>query len=193
MHIRTGSRTRFRTLEIGGIATTPQEVAEDGNGLTVVLPERMTRANNQPIRLVFGAEVFDLATSFEGEVVDLLEQTLPQPIVAGDVIEEISTNSLRVLSSGGKAPELVQSLSFSTPIMTPNGDGVHYELSVTYSLYGLPEQVSVVLRAYSVDGKKVAEVPVGAQRSGTQTVRWDGRDERGRLLLPGVYLVAVSV
>ena len=50
-----------------------------------------------------------------------------------------------------------------------------------------------MLRAYSIDGKKVAEVPVGAQRSGTQTVRWDGRDERGRLLLPGVYLVAVSV
>ena len=193
LRIRTGSRTHFRTLEIGGSTERPREVIEDENGLTVVLPERMTGANNQPIRLVFGAEVFDLATSFEGEVIDLLEETLPQPIVAGDVSEEISTNSLRVLSTGGKAPELVQSLSFSTPIMTPNGDGVHDELFVTYSLYGLPEQVSVVLRAYSVDGKKVAEVPVGAQRSGTQTVRWDGRDEHGRLLVPGLYLVAVSV
>ena len=159
----------------------------------VVLPERMTRANNRPMRLVFGTEAFDLATSFEGEVVDLQEETLPQPIIAGDVSEEISTNSLRVLSSEAKAPELVQDLRFSTPVMTPNGDGINDELAVSYSLYGLPEQVTVALSVYALDGRRVAELVVGAQRSGAQTVRWDGRDENGQLLAPGVYLVAVAV
>ena len=193
LRIRTGSRARFKSLELGGAAVEPQQVVEDEEGLMVVLPERMTRANNRPMRLVFGTEVFDLATSFEGEVVDLQEETLPQPIIAGDVSEDISTNSLRVLSSEAKAPELVQDLRFSTPVMTPNGDGINDELAVSYSLYGLPEQVTVALSVYALDGRRVAELVVGAQRSGAQTVRWDGRDENGQLLAPGVYLVAVAV
>ncbi|MFT7694268.1 MAG: flagellar hook assembly protein FlgD, partial [Candidatus Latescibacterota bacterium] len=70
---------------------------------------------------------------------------------------------------------------------------VHDELAVTYSLFGLPEQVSVVLSVYSLDGRQVAAVEAGTQRSGTQTVTWNGRDENGRLLAPGVYLLAVGV
>jgi hypothetical protein len=193
LRIRTGGRTSFKSLALGGVEVDPREVVEDDNGLRLLLPERMTRDNNQPMRLVFGAEVFDLATSFDGEVVDREQETLPQPIIAGDVSEEISTNGLRVLSSGAKAPELVQDLHFSTPVMTPNGDGVHDELAVTYSLFGLPEQVSVVLSVYSLDGRQVAAVEAGTQRSGTQTVTWNGRDENGRLLAPGVYLLAVGV
>jgi flagellar hook assembly protein FlgD len=39
----------------------------------------------------------------------------------------------------------------------------------------------------------VAEVPLGVQRSGVQSIRWNGRDERGALLAPGLYLVSVAV
>ena len=193
LRIRTGSRANFKSLALGGMAVEPQEVMGDGEGLTIVLPERMTRDNNQPMRLVFGAKVFDLATSFEGEIFDLQEETLPQPILAGDASEEISTNSLRVLSNGAQSPSLVQQLEFSSPVLTPNGDGVHDDLAITYSLFGLPEQVSVLVNVYSLNGRQVAKVPVGTQRSGPQTVLWDGRDETGDLLAPGVYLVAVSV
>jgi flagellar hook assembly protein FlgD len=51
----------------------------------------------------------------------------------------------------------------------------------------------VVLSVYSLDGRQVAGVEAGTQRSGTQTVTWNGRDENGRLLAPGVYLLAVGV
>ncbi len=193
LRIRAGSSARFKWLELGGIVVEPREVIEDSEGLLVVLPERMARTNNRSIRLVFSAEVFDLATSFEGEVVDLQQQTLPQPIVPGDVSDEITTNSLRVLSSGVKAPALVQELRFSTPVITPNGDGINDELAISYSLFGLPVQVSVALNIYSLDGRQVAEVALGVQRSGTQAIRWNGRDESGALLAPGVYLVSVAV
>ena len=52
---------------------------------------------------------------------------------------------------------------------------------------------AVLVNVYSLNGRQVAKVPVGTQRSGPQTVLWDGRDETGDLLAPGVYLVAVSV
>jgi hypothetical protein len=35
-------------------------------------------------------------------------------------------------------------------------------------------------------------VALGSQRFGTHRVRWDGRDEQGRLLAPGLYLIEVA-
>ena len=78
-------------------------------------------------------------------------------------------------------------------MLTPNGDGVHDELWVSYALYGLPEQVPVELVIYTLDGRLVATVPQGLQTAGPQTARWDGRDAEGRALPPGVYLISVAL
>ena len=193
LRIHTGSRPRFKYLEIGDERTEPQEVVEEERGLLIHLSERITRVTNRPLRVIFGTEVFDLATSFEGEVLDLGQETLPQPIIGGDVSDEVSTNSLRVLSISESAPEPVQDLRFSTPVLTPNGDGVNDELEIAYSLFTLPERVSAVLDVYALDGRRVTRIPLGEQNSGPQTIRWNGRDEDQALLAPGLYLVAVSI
>ena len=159
----------------------------------MILPERVTRANNAPLRIVFAAEVFELATTFLGTITDSEAATLPQPIVSGDASELLSTNSLRVLSSSDQQPALLQNLRFSTPVLTPNGDGVHDELRTAYALYGLPEEVPVELAVYALDGRRVATLSQGWQTAGPQTALWDGRDAEGRVLPPGVYLVSVAL
>ena len=191
VRIQTGARPVFKELLIGGQATDATAVREEDDGLTVLLPERVTRANNAPLRIVFAAEVFELATTFLGTVTDSEVETLPQPVVSGDASELLSTNSLRVLSISDQQPALVQNLRFSTSVLTPNGDGVHDELRMAYSLYGLPEQVPVELAVYALDGRHVATVPQGLQTAGPQMVRWDGRDAQGTTLPPGVYLISV--
>ena len=180
-------------LLVGGQATDPAAVREEDDGLTVLLPERVTRANNAPLRIVFAAEVFELATTFLGTVTDSEAETLPQPIVSGDASELLSTNSLRVLSVSDQQPTQVQNLRFSTPVLTPNGDGVHDELRVAYALYGLPEQVPVELAVYALDGRHVTTVPQGSQTAGPQMASWDGRDAQGAALPPGVYLISVTL
>ena len=191
VRIQTGAQPAFKELFVGGQATDPAAVREEDDGLTVLLPERVTRANNAPLRIVFAAEVFELATTFLGTVTDSEVETLPQPIVSGDASELLSTNSLRVLSVSDQQPALVQNLRFSTSVLTPNGDGVHDELRMAYSLYGLPEQVPVELAVYALDGRHVATVSQGLQTAGPQTARWNGRDAAGRALPPGVYLISV--
>ena len=118
---------------------------------------------------------------------------MPQPIVAGDASEMLSTNSLRVLSFSDQQPALLQNLRFSTPVLTPNGDGVHDELRVAYALYGLPEQVPIELVVYALNGRRMATVPQGLQTAGPQMARWDGRDSEGQALPPGVYLLSVAL
>lgn len=193
VHIHTGARPAFKELLVSGQAADPATVREEDDGLTVILPERVTRANNAPLRIVFAAEVFELATTFLGTVTDSQAETLPQPIVAGDASEMLSTNSLRVLSFSDQQPALLQNLRFSTPVLTPNGDGVHDELRVAYALYGLPEQVPIELVVYALDGRRMATVPQGLQTAGPQMARWDGRDSEGQALPPGVYLLSVAL
>ena len=66
-------------------------------------------------------------------------------------------------------------------------------MHVDYQLFGLPEQIPVNLEIYALDGRRMATVPQGQQTSGPQTARWDGRNENGQALPPGVYLIGVAV
>ena len=206
VRIRTGARTLFKSLEIGAAiegedppesvpfsASTPEQVIEEDDGLLIHLPETITRQRNNPIRLTFAAEIFDLATTFQGEILNRSREGLPQLVVDGDVTQELSSNSLRVLGSSGAAPDLLQDLALSASAFTPNGDGINDELQIRYGLFHLPEAVPVTLEIYSLDGRKVAAIDNGIQRSGTQTVRWDGRDQGGQMLPPGLYLLSVAV
>jgi hypothetical protein len=204
VRVRSGSRAQFRRLEMGEpigaeersaavrfVEVAPAGIVEEADGLLVFLPEKVTRERNRPVRVVFGATVFEFATTFQGEV--LSGDDLPQPVVPGDATQELSTNTLRVLGAAGSRPDFLQDLTLSTPVLTPNGDGVNDELEIRYALFRLPEQVPVTLEIYALDGRRVAALETGVQGSGTQSARWDGRDQDGNLLSPGVYLLAVAI
>ena len=77
--------------------------------------------------------------------------------------------------------------------MTPNGDRVNDLVQVSYNLFRLPASVPVELRAYSLDGRQVAHLSFAPQAAGPQHLRWDGRDEQGQLLPPGLYLLEVAL
>ena len=195
LRIRTGHQTQLRSLQLGEsrTETPPAEVIQEPEGLLIHLPERITRANNPPVRIVFDTEIFEFATTFQSEVLDSERDVLPQPVVGADVGEALSTNSLRVLGTTGQTTAFIQNLTFSAAVFTPNGDGINDELHVAYSLFRLPEPVPVVLEVYSLDGRRVALVEAGLQNAGPQSLRWDGRDETGQWLPPGLYLTALNL
>ena len=195
MRIRTGHQTELKSLQLGEsrTETAPAEITQEPEGLLIHLPERITRANNLPIRIVFGTEIFEFATTFQSEVLDSERDILPQPVVGADVGAALSTNSLRVLGTTGQTTAFIQNLTFSSSVFTPNGDGINDDLRVAYSLFRLPETVPVVLEVYSLDGRRVALVEAGLQSAGPQSLQWDGRDETGQRLPPGLYLVALDL
>ncbi len=195
LRIRTGHQTELKSLQLGEgrTETAPAEVTQEPEGLLIRLPKRITRANNPPIRIVFGTEIFEFATTFQSEVLDSERDVLPQPVVGADVGEALSTNSLRVLGTTEQTTAFIQNLTFSSAVFTPNGDGINDELHVAYSLFRLPEAVPVVLEVYSLNGRRVALVEAGLQNAGPQSLRWDGRDETGQWLPPGLYLTALNL
>ena len=195
LRIRTGNRTRFRGLEMGNplVSVVPERVIEEEGGLLVYLPQRITRLDNPPMRVRFTSSLFDFATTFEGEVLDSQREVLPQPVVSGDVSEELATNSLRVLGTPEDEPDFIQQLVLSVRVFTPNDDGINEEVEVEYLLFRLPVPVPVTLNIYSLDGRLMARIDGGVQDSGPQKIIWNGRDELGRLLPPGIYLASVEL
>lgn len=195
LRLHTGHQTELKSLQLGQgrRETAPAAVTPEPEGLLIHLPERITRANNPPIRIVFATEVFEFATTFQSEVLDSVRDVLPQPVVGADVGEALSTNSLRVFGTTAQKTAFIQNLTFSSPVFSPNGDGINDELHVAYSLFRLPQAVPVVLAIYTLDGRRVASIEAGLQHAGPQHLRWDGLDETGRLLPPGLYLTTLNL
>jgi hypothetical protein len=191
VRICTGTRAAFARLEMDGRAVAPVAVVEGEEDLSVVLPERIEPGGTEGARVVFAADVFALAWTFAGEVYDDGTDVLPQPIEPGDVSAALGTNGLRVLGMAADREGPVAQLAFSTGVLTPNGDGIHDEVEISYALVGFPEAVPVTLHVYALDGRRVAERDLGQQRFGAQSVRWNGRDGQGALLPPGRYVVEV--
>ena len=195
LRIRTGGQPAFKHLEMG----TPlrqvvaSEVVESANELMIRLPERLNAGRNELIRVVFAAEVFDFAWTFDGEVLDSQSQSLPQPVRDGDVSGDVSTSTLRVLAASTAQAEKIRDLRLSTAVVTPNGDGVNDLLEIEYVLLGLPRTVATRLNIHALDGRKVATLAVGGQKSGPQRIRWDGRADSGALLPMGLYLLGLEV
>ncbi len=195
LRLSTGGRTVFKRLEMGQplAPVEPRSVQLEDNALVVVLPRAVTAQDNAPVRVVFGTELFLFATTFGGEVFTADSQSLPQPIQPGDAAAAISTSSLRVLATDEKQSDSIQDLRFSTPVFTPNGDGIHERVEITYALFRLPEAAAVELRVFTLDGLLVAKSPLGDQSAGPQRVFWDGRATDGKLLPPGVYVLGITL
>jgi len=195
LRIRTGSRPQFKSLEMGEplVVVEPEEVIEGADELVIHLPQRVTRANSQPLRVIFGAEVFVFANTFAGEVFDTESASLPQQVESGDASQAVGTDNLRVLGGGEKTGKIIENLTFTTGAVTPNGDGINDHLTVDYTLFRLPAPIPVELNIYTLQGVRVGQIDIGLQSAGPQQVQWDGSDGAGRILPPGLYLLEIAL
>ena len=195
LRIRTGSRPIFKQLEMGDplVAVDPSEVREEDGELVIYLPRRVTRQSSDPLRVVFGAEVFVFANTFAGEVFDTQSTSLPQQIEAGDASDAIGTNNLRVLGGSEQTGDIIEDLRFVSSAVTPNGDGINDALRIEYTLFRMPAPIPVELNVYDLQGRRVGQVELGLQSAGPQQVEWDGSNGSGALLPPGIYLIEIAL
>lgn len=195
VRIHTGIAPEFVRLEMGDplAVVEPVDTVAGDASLEVLLPRKVTAASNAPLRVTFAAEVFARATTFTGEVLAADESLLPQPIEPGDASDAISTNSLRVLGTAAAGSEIIRRVRLSSAVITPNGDGVNDRLAIEYALFLLPAPVPMVLDVYDLAGNLCTHVEVGAQGTGPQRAFWDGHDEQGALLPPGLYVLDLTL
>lgn len=64
--------------------------------------------------------------------------------------------------------------------------------SATISYDLASDASSVTIDIYNSSGTKVRTVTLGSETSGSQSYAWDGKDDNGNVLDPGVYTIAVG-
>lgn len=206
VEITVPSQATFKDLLMGDpLVPLPQDEYEvdtlDPSRLIVLFPSHRV-VDGTPLRVVFDTAVLVLGTPFAGAVFDSKGLDLPQPIKPGNAHDEVSTNKLYVLVTetsleGG----ILSSVEVTPTATTPNGDGVNDEVGISYTLLQLTEEASIEISIYDLSGLRVRLVYAGKEMNGKYDQSsgpyrrkvWDGRDDEGDLVAPGLYVYRLSV
>jgi spore coat protein A len=98
--------------------------------------------------------------------------------------------------------EMMRQFQVVSPVAVGDGSGPKLELlpnlpnpfSVNTTIrYELPIAANVRLAAFDIAGRRVRSLAGGRKDSGSYVLQWDGRDEGGRRLPSGVYLLRLEV
>jgi gliding motility-associated-like protein len=82
---------------------------------------------------------------------------------------------------------LIRSVQATPATFTPNGDGVNDQVAIAYELRDLESRRQIRLRIYDLSGRLVRQIAANTG-SGSFAQTWNGRDEKGALVPPGMYL-----
>ena len=91
--------------------------------------------------------------------------------------------------------KMIDNVELVPRVITPNGDGINDVLTVHFTVGRIKAERPVRLTIYDMWGSKVRHIVERRPKypMGKYAMEWDGRDEQGRLVLPGGYLVAIRV
>ena len=149
------------------------------------------RDNERRIEVVFDAKVLRFGAEFTGWVYDSTEPELKQQVRPGNSTFRFAGDALSVRTPVGG--ELVRKVTAQPATLTPNGDGINDQTTISYDLrnIGVPRQIA--LRVFDLSGRLVREVISTPAVSGSFAAVWDGRRTEGGLVAPGVYLYQVDL
>ena len=169
----------------GGHAVESVEVLASGDSLHLSFPE--VASGTEVVRVDFRGTLY----STGGRLQALLRGS-------GDglwqrVDEKVTRTSLQVVAQPERR-ELFGELAVNPPVFSPNGDGVNDEMTLDFTLMLVGASTAVEAEIFDLGGRRIRLLE--EQRSvsaGTYSIPWDGRDEAGNLVPPGMYAVRLRL
>lgn len=163
------------------------------DSLWVRLPKPVRRGDVGLIRVRFQSTLFLNGTAFLASVGRSSVPGSWQRVDPGDATEKLpSGRGLTVFVSIGK--RVIGDVEIAPNPFTPNGDGTNDEVVFAFSAFkvNVPRTVEVVI--CDPAGRRVKTLSERrASAAGRYVLRWDGKDESGDLVPPGLYLAHIRV
>ena len=210
------------TIEDGQFSTLFVDDDQFVIGFPTVAPNDNESDRTTIMKVDFRARVIDFRTNFSANVfldtlsvdqqrlftnngilaldasADTLALFLPQPVEGDDVIDFNATeqlsdrNSLSVIADiSAQGSNLVANFVAEPNPFTPNGDGVNDEIEVRFDVQRLLTPRAVLMEVYDLNGNRIRIVERFLS-SGGYSEMWDGKDDLGRVVLPGLYILRIS-
>ncbi len=161
------------------------EVLAGGDSLHLAFPE--VRSGTEVVRVDFRGTLY----STGGRLQALLRGS-------GDglwqrVDEKVTRASLQVVAQPERK-ELFGNLAVNPPVFSPNDDRVNDVMTLDFTLMMVGGSTAVEADIFDLAGRRVRLL--GEQRNvsaGTYSIPWDGRDEAGNLVPPGLYALRLRL
>lgn len=206
-HLRSVTSTNRRGFDTVLITTpfkgTATEVTIDGasvpftqqqqdNLLLVTFAGNRVSLTGQQVSVTFDCLVAVSGTEFRGEVGDSQSDAFPQRIIGADADPQVDTNTLVV--GGLIENQLFTGIQLSGGgVLTPNGDQINDALQLDYILLKATSPVLVEVVIHDLAGAPVRSLHAQRDLSGPKSLAWDGKNNDGQRVPPGLYLLRLSV
>lgn len=152
------------------------------------------------VRIHFRTQVLTYSTNFTAAVRIADEAELSQAIISGDAaslsvddnpdLSGTTVLSPSVLSKG----RLLDQVAAVPAVFSPNGDQINDATALRYNLLSLDVPRPITIEIYDLSGSRVRTVFSGNELNGRYDDKsWDGRDDQGELVPPGLYIVQIAI
>ena len=188
-----------RSVRVDGVEMAdahPAQILEDR--IIVGFPRLQGGADTfKLIEVEFDAHVVRYGTEFQGWVFDSEADGVKQLVEAGDATVDFPGNTLGVRTRDLGAALLTQ-VSVAPNPFTPNGDGVNDVARFEFQLHEVSVPRQLTVRLYDLSGRLVRrleqqDVIRGLAGESIPAPAWDGTDDHGQRVVPGVYLYRISL
>ncbi|MBI2503789.1 MAG: hypothetical protein HYW07_11230 [Candidatus Latescibacteria bacterium] len=189
--ITTPFRGQATEVAVDGVSVPFTQQADD-NLLQVTFAGDRVESSGQQVAVGFSCLVAVSGTEFRGEVGDSQSDAFPQRIISADADPQVESNTLVV--GGLIENQLFTGVQLSGGgAFTPNGDQTNDALKLDYILLKATSPVPVEVAIHDLSGAPVRRLYAERDLSGPNSVEWDGENEGGQLVPPGLYLLRLSV
>ena len=186
--VESDTPVQFTSVAHNGTVLDAQ-IDTTASGFLVHLPNRIR--TDQLIELKFESSVFRQSTRFDIFLQDSnQDESVRQRVDPGDATVQIASNTNIV--SLPVSRDLLANMSLSSKAITPNGDGINDELTLEIALVNVLAPRPLRLRLYDLAARPVYDRGEDS-RAGQRKLVWDGRDNRGDRVAPGLYVLEVLV
>ena len=171
-------------VRVGGTHIEPSSIAIRADALQIDLPRAITTDSVQvsfTTRVLHNATLFGLDLGSSGHP-DLWQSVEPLTRRANIVMLPALTGTT----------QLIDDLSISSPLLTPNGDGINDEVVIRFVAFKV-EQRTPQVRIFDLAGRPVAELAAPAIDGVAYVFTWNGSAAQGDLMPPGTYLCRIDL
>ncbi|MCC7262828.1 MAG: gliding motility-associated C-terminal domain-containing protein, partial [Candidatus Latescibacteria bacterium] len=164
-------------------------------------PSRLAGGELALVQLGFSCAILRPGTAFRVRALPATPAGLPQEAsganllalyrgeAAGSLVRDPGNLVVQVPSGGA----LIINAAAVPVIFTPNGDQVNDTVRLGFDLTTLTGGAEVRVRIFDLSGRLMRQVYAGSDRNGRYTRAWDGADDGGALVPPGVYIYNITV
>ena len=190
IEISTPFLAKVSEIELDGVPITYTEQTTDGL-LSILLTENRITQTGQLLRIKFNSLITVYGTTFFAKAFDSQKKELGQNIIAGDAT--LLSDSDRLSIQGELRNELILNFTTEPKIFSPNEDKINDLTTISYILLRALRPVNIDLTLHELSGRIVRNFQQTNVVNGPAQIPWNGLNNYGQKVVPGTYVVNLSV